>query len=106
MKTPENVKINGIDYAIKLLPQWEMGKHTGFAFSWTQQIHLTKESTPIYRAQDLLHEIIHLISSEYLGEMDSNGLDEAQVVALTAGLFNVLGSCGINLIDMVNEGLE
>ncbi len=104
MKTPDNVKINGIVYTIIAKRDFELRDNVGTTFAWQQEIHLNKESPPTQRASVLLHEILHAISHEYLGADED--LNETQVTGLTAGLRNVLVNCGINLIDMVSEGLE
>ena len=104
MKVPKSIKVNGISYAIIMRPDFAFKEDVGTCYSWKQEIHLNEDAAPAQMASTLLHELLHAISHQYL-EGD-NDLNETQVTGLTAGLFNVLTNCGINLIDLVNEGLE
>lgn len=103
MKIPESIRIGGVEYAIKYVPNLRNGSYIAYG-------HIDYENSVIElsdtdgvehqkRCKILLHEILHGIieaSSLYIAEDE----EEKIVDAISKGLYQVLQDNGKRLFDI------
>lgn len=99
-----SIKVNAVTYALEEKTSQELENNFGRTVGLNQKIFISSDLAPDAKAVTLIHELLHVISMEFLGP--AIDLREEQAVGITAGLIALYGSHNIDFQKLIDEGLE
>lgn len=107
MKIPESVRIAGVEFEVKYVPNLNNGTNLAYGYidydNTTISLSSTNGTEHQRRCQILWHEILHGIRENSGMEIEN---EEAVVDMFARGIYQVLQDNGARFFDIAKDGVQ